>query len=224
MLAETDLTHAVAIAAATDNDTTNLSLIVAARRINPNLFVIARQNQPVNAPLFDALHINSILVPTRLIAHEITARLGDPMLWSFVQAARQQTDQWSRALLDRLEASCGDRRPDLWEPVLQGTDNRALDSWLASGSARLGDLLRDPDDRDERLDCVVLLLQKGDESIAAPDDDTILRPGDRLLVAGTTQARRGLDNTLWVPETLVYVTSGRRVGNGWVWRTLVNRD
>ena len=224
LLADTDLSHAVALAAATDNDTTNLSLIVAARRANPDLFLIARQNQPVNAPLFEALHINSVLVPTRLIAHEITARIGDPTLWAFVQSARTESDQWSRVLLDRLEGSCGSHRPDLWEPVLGAADNRPLRSWLASGTARLGDLLRDPDDREQQLDCVVLLLQRGDESMSAPDDDTVLQLGDRLLVAGTTAARRGLDNTMYVPETLVYVTSGRRVGNGWVWRTLVNRD
>ena len=45
-----------AFAAATDNDVTNLSLLVsAARRCNPDLFTIGRQNDPSNGPLFEAV-------------------------------------------------------------------------------------------------------------------------------------------------------------------------
>ena len=214
----------MAFAAATDNDTTNLSLIVSARQAHRNLFLVARQNQPVNAPLFTALNIDAVLVPTRLIAHEITARIGDPTLWRFVEGARQKPDEWSRHLLSRLEVSCGDIRPDLWEPVLDGLDNPPLAAWLAGDGARLGDLLRDPDDRDSTLNCAILLLQRGTETRLAPDDDTIVERGDHLLVAGTSAARRSLDNTLGVPEVFEYVSSGRRVGNGLLWRTLAKRS
>lgn len=224
VMARADLAHAVGFAAATGNDTTNLSLTVAARRANHDLFLVARQNQPVNAPLFTALDIDAVLVPTRLIAHEVSARIGDPLLWQFVQGARQQPDDWSRRLLDRLQSACGSRRPDLWEPVLNGADNPALTSWLAAGNALLGDLLRDPEDRDTTIDCTVLLIRRGGRSILAPDDLTALESGDQLLIAGSPGARRSLDTTLAVPNALEYVVSGRRVGNSWVWRTLVNRD
>lgn len=222
ILAHAGLADAVAFAAATDNDTTNLSLTVAARRHDAGLFLVARQNQPVNAPLFAALDIDAVLVPTRLVAHEVAARIGDPTLWRFIQSARQQPDSWSRTLLDRLEPKCGDTRPDLWEPVLDGLDNPLVTTWL-DGDARLGDLLHDPNDRNLELDCVVLLLQRDDQTILAPDPDTRLRSGDHLLIAGTPAARRSLDNTLGVPEVFAYVTSGRRVGNSWLWRTMANR-
>ena len=44
VMEKVDLATAVGFVAGTDNDTTNLSLVAAARRINPNLFVAARQN------------------------------------------------------------------------------------------------------------------------------------------------------------------------------------
>ena len=44
-MAQADLDRAVGFVAGTDNDTTNLSLVAAARRINPDLFVGARQNR-----------------------------------------------------------------------------------------------------------------------------------------------------------------------------------
>ncbi|MFN8125732.1 MAG: NAD-binding protein [Candidatus Nanopelagicales bacterium] len=215
---------AVGFAAATDNDTTNLSLIVAARRANPDLFLVARQNLPVNAPLFAELPIDSLLVPTRLIAHEALARIGDPLLWRFDQGARTRPDEWSRDLIGRLETACGSGRPDLWEPTLRGDDNPALNQWLASGTANLGDLMRDPEDRDRSIDCVPLLLRGADRTVLAPDGDTRLAADDQLLLAGTASARRALDATLSVPSVTEYTVNGRRVGNGWVWRTLVNRD
>lgn len=223
VLRSLNLAGAVGFAAATDNDTTNLSLIVAARRTNPDLFLVARQNLPVNAPLFAELPIDSLLVPTTLIAHEALARIGDPMLWRFVQGARAKPDDWSRELLQRLTSACGTGRPDLWEPTVVGADNRALDTWLSSGSARLGDLLRDPEDRERTIACVPLLLHGAGRTVLAPED-TILVRGDHLLLAGTASARRALDATLSVPTVLEYVVNGRRVGNSWVWRTLVNRD
>ena len=89
VLDEADLDDAVAFAAATDHDITNLSLIVSATTRNPELFTVARHNDPTNGPLFDALHIDSVLMPTRLIAHEVLARIGDPMMWLFVQNAQR---------------------------------------------------------------------------------------------------------------------------------------
>lgn len=224
VLRRADLRTCVGFAAATDNDTTNLSLIVAARRANPDLYVVACQNQPVNAPLFDALHIDSVLVPTTLTAHEAMARIGSPLLWRFIQEARQQPDPWSAELLQRLTASGSTRRPELWRVRLDPTDAPALASWLREGDARLGTLLHDPEDRDRALDAVVLLLRRGPTTLVAPPDDTVLAAGDDLLLAGTSADRRALDTTLCVPAALEYVVSGRRVGNSWVWRALVNRE
>ncbi len=224
VLAGARLGEAVGFAAATDNDTSNLSLITAVRNANPELFLVARQNQPVNAPLFDALGIDSVLVPTNLIAHEVTARIGSPLLWRFVQQARLESDAWSTAVLHRLSGSCGQYRPDLWRVGMDSEGAPAARAWLADGDAALGDLLLDPTDRDRPLDAVVLLVVRGAEAVVTPPDDFRLHPGDQLLLAGTAAARRGLDTTLGVPAALQYVVSGRRVANSWIWRTLVDRS
>ena len=76
---------AVGFVAGTDNDTTNLSLVAAARRVNPDLFVAARQNQPASAPLFAAMEVDALLVPTEVVAHEVYAQLSTPLLWRFLQ-------------------------------------------------------------------------------------------------------------------------------------------
>ena len=100
VMAQADLDRAVGFVAGTDNDTTNLSLVAAARRSNPSLFVAARQNRPASAPLFAAMEIDALLVPTEVVAHEVYAQLSTPLLWRFLREMPAKGDAWA-AELDR---------------------------------------------------------------------------------------------------------------------------
>ena len=77
---------AVAFVAATENDTTNLWLVEAARRANPDAFVVALQNRRANEPLFAAIGVDFGMVPAEVIAHETLARLANPVLMRFLTA------------------------------------------------------------------------------------------------------------------------------------------
>ena len=57
----------------------------------------------------------------------------------------------------------------LWKVRFTEREAPALASWLASGEARLGDLLRNPEDRGEPLHAVALLLLRGEDATLAPD-------------------------------------------------------
>jgi voltage-gated potassium channel len=96
----------------------------------------------------------------------------------------------------------------------------ALGSWLATGEARVGQLLRNPEDRDDPLHAIVLLVLRRGEAALAPEDDFVLQPGDELLFAGWAAARRALDTILFVDGVLEYVVTGRRMPSSWFWRRL----
>ena len=162
-----------------------------------------------------------MLVPTRLVAREVLARMGDPLLWSFVQHAQQRDDAWAVALLDRITACCGTARPDIWTLELRASAAPALGDRL--GDLDIGTLLHDPQDRARPLDVVPLLIRRGDRTLVAPDDDEVLHAGDRLLLVGMAYDRRALDTTCSVPAAAEYVLTGERVGQSWIWRTLVDR-
>jgi Trk K+ transport system NAD-binding subunit len=220
VLAAADLPSAVGFVAGTDNDTTNLSLVAAARRVNPDLFVAARQNQPTSAALFTAMDVDALLVPTEVIAGEVYARLSTPLLWRFVRELPGRDDAWAAALTDRLREHSGDSLGALWKVRLTGAEAPSLSGWLERGALRLGDLLRSPDDRDERLPAVPLLVLRGEECLLSPDDDLVLKPGDELLLAGRPVARRALEKSLMIDAVPEYLVSGRRVPSGWLWRRL----
>jgi hypothetical protein len=82
----------------------------------------------------------------------------------------------------------------------------------------MGDVLRDPDDRDQRLSALVLMVLRDGECLLVPDDDLVLQVGDELLLAGPAAARRGLDATMLVVGAASYVRTGKRVATGWLWR------
>ncbi len=220
VLAQADLDRAVGLVAGTDNDTTNLSLVAAARRSNAALFLAARQNRAASAPLFAAMEVDALLVPTEVIAHEVYAQLSTPLLWRFLREMPAMGDDWAAQIVDRLKGLCGTRLQSLWKVRLTPQEAPTLGSWLASGNASLGQLLRNPEDRDDPLHAIVLLVMRNREVTLAPDDDFVLRPGDELLLAGWGAARRALDVILLVPGILDYLVTGRRVPSSWIWRKL----
>jgi Trk K+ transport system NAD-binding subunit len=220
VLAQADLDRAVGFVAGTDNDTTNLSLVAAAKRSNPSLFVGARQNRAASAPLFAAMEPDALLVPAEMIAHEVYAQLSTPLLWRFLRELPAQGNAWAEQVVDRLTALCGTHLQALWKIRLTPQEAPAATRWLADGEARLGDLLRNPEDREQPLHAVVLLVLRNGSAVMAPADDFRLEAGDELLIAGWAAARRALATILVVDAVLEYVVTGRRVPASWIWRKL----
>ena len=224
VLARADLPGAVGLVAGTDNDTTNLSMLATARRLNAKLFLAARQNRPTSAALFEAMKVNALLVPTEVVAHEVYAQISTPLLWRFIQAMPARGDEWAADVIRQLRQNCGFELPALWKVKLDREQAPSLNGWLDDGRVRLGELLRSPEDRDRQLRVVPLLLQRGDGAVLTPDGDTVLARDDELLFAGEGSERRELESTLVVDSTAAYVLFDQQVPASWVWRTLSRKE
>ncbi|MDN5804520.1 MAG: NAD-binding protein, partial [Microlunatus sp.] len=221
VLAQADLAAAVGLVAGTDNDTTNLSMLASARRLNPRLFLAARQNQPTSASLFEAMRVDALLVPTEVVAHEVYAQISTPMLWRFIQEMPALGDRWAADLIQRLLDNCGRELPALWKIKLDRVQAPALGAWLADDQITLGDLLRSPEDRDRPLRVVPLLLLRDDHAVLAPGGETVLARNDQLLFAGESSQRRELESTMVTDSTAAYVLFDRYLPSSWVWRKLI---
>jgi voltage-gated potassium channel len=224
VLVQADLASAVGLVAGTDNDTTNLSMLATARRLNPRLFLAARQNRPTSAALFEAMRVDALLVPTEVVAHEVYAQVSTPMLWRFIQEMPARGDQWAGDLIQRLRHNCGIELPALWKIKLDQEQAPALAGWLAEGRVALGDLLRSPEDRERRLQVVPLLLLRDGDAVLTPDGETVLARDDELLFAGHGSERRELESTLVVDSTGAYVLFDQHIPSSWVWRKFSRRN
>ena len=216
--------RAAGFVAGTDNDTTNLSLVAAAHRANPRMFVAARQNKPTSAPLFAAVDLDTLLVPAEVVAHEVYAQLSTPLLWRFLREMPARGDDWADIVVGRLTDLCGTHLQSLWKVRLSAAEAPALRGVLAREPLRLGDLLRSPDDRDDHLHAVVLLVARDGDVHLAPPDDFTLDPDDEMLLVGEPAARRLLDSTLLIDATREYVLHGRHVPSSWIWRLVTRRS
>ncbi len=220
VLREAGIDRAVGLIAGTDNDTTNLSIITAAHALNPGLFVVARQNRRSNAALFAATGVDHLLQPAKLIAHECLAHLTTPYLMRFLDVAHAHDNAWSARLVERVSGACGRRVPLLWSVRLDARGAPAIARWLGDRTRTLtvGDLLRDPADRENALPVVPLLVLRGADVIELPPPECALRSGDLILLAGRHVGRRRLADTLERDATRDYVLTGRHVPVGWLWQ------
>jgi voltage-gated potassium channel len=222
VMARANLEQGVAFVAGTDNDTTNLSLVAAVRRINPALFIVARQNNFASAPLFATMNVDTLLEPTQVVAREVYGQLSTPLMRRFLKEMPAYGNEWASRLISRMTERCGLYLQSPWKVRLTAEEAPAVHPWLEDGDVRLADLLRDPVDRDERLHAVPLLIVRGDESTLAPSDDFVLAPDDEILLLGWPAARRALDSTLMMDDVGAYVVAGQHVPAGWIWRRLTH--
>jgi len=219
-LREANIEQAVALVAGTHDDTNNLSIIMTARELNHNLFIVTRQNLRQNQPLFDAVQADLVMFPARIIADKIRVLLGTPIHNEFEQLSKSQDDEWACELISRIVAVTSTEVPEVWEVQLNREDTPAICNIACEeGEVTLDHIVTDPRERTRKLPCVALLLKRdGDQTLLAPGTDTLLKENDQLLFCGQPSAADRMEWTLQNEYALNYVLTGETGPQGLVWR------
>lgn len=213
--------HAVGLVSGTDDDSNNLSIIMTAREINKNIFVVARQNKKTNQQLFEASKADIIMQPSDIIARKIRTLLTNPLLVTFLQKAQDQDSEWSNIAISRLSGVLGDHRPSTWTIDVTETHTKALYHVLKFGRViRVGNLLQDPRHRERKLTSVALLLKRGSQIILMPTDDIAIKSGDQVLYCGTSDAERSMKWSLNDLHSLNYIMTYEDTPDSLFWKLL----
>lgn len=218
-----EMGDAVGFVAGTSDDALNLSMAAHARLSHPEIFLSVRQRSDRTSPLLKAFNAESVFIPAQLTVQEALARVITPDFWGFIRWARTQDDAWAAEYLDHVVDRCGEGSPDSCRIVLDRASAPGALWWLQRHELTLGDLLRDPDAREDRLPLVCVGLRRAGHSQFAPGDDTTVRKGDELLLIGRLWAHRTLSQLLYDEAQIEYVATGNRVPSSWVWRKLSRR-
>jgi len=219
-----DILTAVGIVAGTDDDADNLSIIITARDLKPNLITVARQNLGPNKPVFRAANVNMIMEPGRIIADEIFVLITTPLTIKFITYMCEREDSWAHELLLRISAIIVDQPLALWAINVNSEETPAIhDYLLAKRPVRSGFLCKDPRNREDDLPAMVLSIRRRDDLLVLPDPDTRLEEGDEILMCGQHRAQFFIN---WITDNynvLRYMHTGVEAPGGLVWGWLNSR-
>lgn len=215
--------QAAGIVAGTDNDANNLSIVMTASQLNPDMFMVARQNKRDNHEIFQAALLDLVMQRSEIIARDIFAMITTPLLGDFLRLILEQSNEWANEQVSRLTAVVGEYVPDIWYFPVGEAHTPALLEALGEGSpVHLEDLSRDARDRDELLSCLPLLLMRKDQdAVLFPEGKVELQQGDHLLFAGRIGAYERMKWILQNRNALRYVQTGEASASGYFWRTFV---
>lgn len=223
-LLDAGIESAIGIVAGTDNDINNLSIVMTALELKPDLFVVIRKNKQYNAPLFRHFNADITMQPSDIIAHQCLAHLVSPLLAQFLILVRDQSNQWANELIGRLVSMLGEAVPETWGITLAGNHAPALVNQLGHGrKVPLQTLSQDPANRSRNLALVPLLLVRNNRSYLLPNPDMPLEIDDKILYCGNPIAKSTQPLLLSNRKVLAYVLDGLEVPDGIVWRWIENR-
>jgi voltage-gated potassium channel len=220
-LLEANIDRAAGLVAGTDNDANNLSIIMTARSLNPDLFVIVRQNRKYNDSVIQAVGADMVMLPSEIIANRIRVLLGAPLQHQFVKLVMHQEDEWACQLISRISALVTDHAPDVWEVAFTEQQTHAVCHYVHEGKRlTLGELIADPRDRNIKLPCIPLMLLRHNDYSLLPEEGLKVQKDDRLLFCGRISAKHQMEWTLQNENALNYILTGETGPHGWIWRKL----
>lgn len=215
---------AVGIVAGTDNDINNLSIVMTAREIKPDLFVVVRKNRRHNDPLFAHFNADITMQPSDIIAHECLAHMISPLLAQFLALARRENNAWANRLIITLVETMGESVPETWAISINEEQTPAVATLLSwHTDVTLDHLMRDPVDREQKLAMMPLMLCRDQGYELLPDSATRLQPNDRILFCGLDTAKDALILLVDNLKALTFIIDGKEIADSFVWRWLRKR-
>ncbi|WP_456456115.1 potassium channel family protein [Nitratifractor sp.] len=206
-LLDAGVKEAAAIIAATKDDLINLTILATARKINPKIYTIGRENTLDDLSIFKSARINRVYILERILAEFTYLFIARPLAYRFVRLLHNRDENWGRALVDRMHTILGEN-PLHFEITIDEEHAYALSRELAAGQRiPLGALCRSRADRTRKLPLIVLLCQKGEKEIELlPEDKLLLENGMQLLIAATEESKSDFEYIINNYYELKYVT------------------
>lgn len=224
-LQEGGVEQAVGIVAGTDLDSTNLGILMGARRLNPGIFTVVRQNSHENQPVFDAARASYIAQTSLTTARRFLKHLISPLIQPLIEHLERSDLEITENTVTRLQQVVGKEVPHLWQLSVCPADAAALCDRLAAGDpVRLQDVVRDPVDLEKSLRCAPLVLQRDGDPIMLPADDEPLQQDDVILLCGTERSKRLLEASVNNRYTLHYLLTGVDPPRGYVFDWVTQRS
>lgn len=223
LLIKAGIEDAECLIAGTPDDAVNLSVIITARKLNPNIVLMARENKMEENSVFAALRASFVFVMDKIIAIRAYNLVARPMVVTFADRLIHKNDEWGKHIVERL-TEIVNKKPQLKEISINKEDAYALLPLLSQRTVTYRDLVANVDGNGRELELVILGVQKYDgEFIMAPSFSSDFGLGDKLLIAGTDDAIWEFEKILNDVNKLYFVINKEERMN-WVIEKLLGRS
>ncbi len=214
LLLEAGIKNAAAIIAATSDDLINLTILLTAKKINPDIYTIARENTNDDITIFNSAKIDRAYVIEEVVSEHVHRQISQPLADRFLKELYKQTDEWGLELSKTIRTTTG-YNPELFEIRVVKSQAFALTDYLKNGgSVNLGLIARDLSDRSKRAKLVFLMVKNRKKEITLlPDDNYEVKVSDRFLIAATKEAKDNFELLVNNLNEFHYAITGKELKN-----------
>ena len=168
VLEKAGIAKAQSLVAALATDTANVFLVLTARQLNPDIYIMARASSPQVRNKLIVAGANRVESPYDTGAISMGLKLLRPTVSNFIDAA-----------------------------VSKESDAIQIDeAYVPRSSAYAGKALKDSGSRQDYNLIIIAIKNESDDMDFAPHFDTLIHPGDTLLVMGKTEDLKSFRNAL----------------------------
>ncbi len=208
VLIKAGIKTATAVVAFTNNDTTNISILATAKKLNDAIITIAREDEIEDISIFSNAQIDYLFMPSKILVNKITNALINPLADVFARAIKRKDEKWATSLVRNLVQNI-DANPVLFELTINSNRaNQICDYIEASNEIALSLFEISLHNRNLKNNVIPLLLKREDEIVLLPSVDTLLKIDDKLLFACDENAQNDIEYIAQNPYEFHYALSG----------------
>ncbi len=196
------------IVVATNNDTTNLSIVSTVKKMNKKTIIITRENELSDFSIFSHASIDHIFLPSKILIHKTTNAIINPLSDKMIRIITTKDEKWGHYLLYNLMKDIN-INPITFE--LKINKNSAIEIYnhlKNENSLKLEILKRSRRDREQFNNIVPLLIVRDEEDILLPSWDFELNVNDNILFACDENAKEDLEHIVNNIYEFHYIVNG----------------
>ncbi len=198
----------VGIIAGTADDTDNFSIIMTARHLKPNLFLVAKQNQESNRLIFQNAELDAVMESARLMMWRIVPLITQSRLATFLHLAKHHDETWGKALMEKLK-QLSETVPATYDLRFDAKRAPAVTNYLQSGNIlRLQELFVTDHENPGKAVALPLMLLRDGKAELLPKLSIPIKAGDIFLMASSDTVRKQVRYTIKHEQDFHYVIHG----------------
>ncbi|RUM44735.1 MAG: portal protein [Hydrogenimonas sp.] len=210
ILLKADVQEASCIIAATKDDLLNLSIIMAAKRINPDIYTVARENHLNDTIVFKAAKIDRVIMIETLLMKKTYNTLARPLADRFIRLMTYRGEMWGEKVVKLLKEHINNN-PDRMETIIDDHHAYALVQHIRESKEPVpySVLYRNLKNWENTNPLLILYIRRGEEEILLPDPSLPIEIGDEVLIAGTKEAFKDVEYIMENHYELYYALHGK---------------